>query len=86
MLATQAQVKQAMELSSADIRAALGNSGYTVERNEIIDAEFRGFNGNSFVYSISYPNPEDEGTATGYIYVTLKRRALSSKFEFYAEY
>lgn len=88
MLATADQVKQAMELDVNDILKALGRQGYTVLENEILGVRFKGFNGHGFVYEIEYPNPEDDlpATVTGNIYVSLKRKPLTSTFEFYAEY
>lgn len=88
MLATAEQVKQAMELGVNDILEALGRQGYTVLKNEILGVRFKGFNGHGFVYEIEYPNPEIDlpATVTGYIYVSLKRKPLTSTFEFYAEY
>ena len=91
MLASAVQVKQAMELSRTEVIRALANSGYN-DGNEITEVRFKGFNGTGFVYEITYPDPENEGDdgeeafATGNIYVSLKRRAFSSDFEFYAEY
>jgi hypothetical protein len=84
MLATAEQVKQAMNLDTRAVRKALENAGYGAD--EIIDSRFKGFNGTQFVYEITYPNPEDEGTATGNIYISLKRRAFEAAFEFYGDF
>lgn len=88
MLATAEQVKQAMQLDVDGILAALGRTGYNEARGEILDVRFKGFNGSGFVYEIDYPNPEDDlpAVVTGYVYVSLKRRPLTSTYEFYAEY
>lgn len=88
MLATAEQVKQAMELDLQGIYAALGRSGYIEEKGSILNVRFKGFNGTGFVYEIDYPNPEDDlpAVVTGNIYVTLKRKPMTSTFEFYAEY
>lgn len=85
MLASAEQLKKAMELSVAEVREALDRTGYG-DNNEISEAKFKGFNGTSFVYEITFPNPEDEGTATGNVYIQLKRRAFTSTFEFYGEF
>lgn len=86
MLATAEQVKKAMELSVEDIRAAIRNTGYGDENKEIAEARFKGFSGTTFVYEITFPNPEDEGMMTGNIFISLKRRAFSRHFDFYGEF
>lgn len=88
MLATAEQVKQAMELDVNGIHAALDRNGYHESKSEILDVRFKGFNGTGFVYEIDCPNPEDDlpAVVTGHVYVSLKRRPLTSTFEFYAEY
>lgn len=86
MLATAEQVKKAMELSVEEVRTALKNIGYGDDVNEISDVRFKGFNGTQFVYEITYPSSEHECSETGNIYISLKRRAFSADYVFYAEY
>jgi len=85
MLVGAEQVKKAMELTVAEVREALDRTGYG-DNGEIVEARFKGFNGTQFVYEITYPAPEDEGMATGNIYIALKRRPFTSTFEFYGEF
>lgn len=85
MLIGADQVKKAMELSVAEVREALQRSGYG-DNNEISAARFKGYNGTDFVYEITYPAPEDEGNATGLIFITLKRKPFTATFEFYGEF
>lgn len=88
MLATAEQVKQAMQLDVDGILAALGRTGYHESKSEILDVRFKGYNGTGFVYEIDCPNPEDDlpAVVTGNVYVSLKRKPLTSTFELYAEY
>lgn len=84
MLATKEDLKHATELNRAEIIRALSNSGYGSE--DIIDVTYKGFNGRQFVYEITYPSPEDDCQATGQVFISLKRLAFSTKFDFYGEY
>lgn len=58
MLATASDIHHAMNLSPADICRAFDFTGYTGQ--QILSARFRGFNGSSFVYTITYPDEEAE--------------------------
>jgi hypothetical protein len=85
MLIGAEQMKKAMELSVAEVCEALQRSGYS-DLNDISEVRFKGFNGECFVYEITYPDPESEGAATGNVFISMKRRAFSSTFEFYGEF
>lgn len=86
MLATAEQVQKAMSLGLHEVRAAMSLGGYPDKNNEITDVAFKGFNGVSFVYEFTYPDPEDEGTVTGLVFIKLKRQPFSTNYDFYAEY
>lgn len=85
MLIGADQVKKAMELNVAEIREALQRSGYG-DNGEISAVRFKGFNGKDFVYEITYPAPEDEGDASGNVYISLVRKPFTPTFEFYGEF
>jgi hypothetical protein len=87
LFATAEQIKKAMTLDVDDIRAALERQGYATSKGEILGAGFKGYNGESFVYEITFPDPEEIGvTATGRVFVQVKKPAFESEFNFYADY
>lgn len=85
MLASEREVKLAMQLNKEELIAALERSGYT--DNSITGCYFKGFNmDGTFVYAISYQDPNMEFPAAGQVYVKLGRKPLSSEINFYAEF
>ena len=89
MLATAQEVQHAMNLSPAQVRQALSNSGYIVDAGWVLSARFLGFNGDSFVYEIEFPDEgaEESGIlATGKVYVKLKRQAFDNSYRLFADY
>ena len=75
MLLTKEQVFAAMNLTTAEVRAAMKEGGYGAS-NDIHDAMFLGMNPmGQFVYEISFPEGEDEGV--GKVYLKFARKAFS---------
>ena len=74
MLLTKDEVTRAMNLTTAEVRAAMREGGYGAE--DIHDAMFLGMNpAGQFVYEISFPDGEDEGV--GKVYLKFARKAFS---------
>lgn len=79
MLLTKEQIKWAMNLSTEEVRQAVNAGGYG--SHDVLDSTFLGVNPTGqFVYEITFPYPEDEGTASGNLYLKFEREAFSKKF------
>ncbi len=76
MLLTKDEVARAMNLTTAEVRAAMKEGGYGAE--DIHDAMFIGMNPiGQFVYEITFPDPEGEDEAVGKVYLKFARKAFS---------
>ena len=76
MLLSKDEVIRAMNLDVAAVRAALNESGFW-DTSDISDVEFLGMNMmGQFTYRITYPAPDDEGDATGNVYLKFARKAF----------
>ena len=87
MLVPMEMLAKAQAMTVADLNAALANAGYN-DQDELRDCRFMGMDTNgTFCYSINFEDPDsEEGVGTGLIYITMRRKPLSTKFEFMAEY
>ncbi len=85
MLLTNTEVTHAMNLSTAEVRAAIKKGGYV--EDDIKDSKFLGMRpGGVFVYEITFPSQVDEGDDTGRVYVKYVRKAFSSVHYLTGEY
>ena len=87
MLVPMEMLAKAQAMTVADLNAALANAGYD-DHDELRDCRFMGMDTNgTFCYSINFEDPDsEEGVGAGMVYITMRRKPMSSKFEFMAEY
>lgn len=90
MLVSKTEVDAACTLSIDDVCAAMSRSGYTIGRGEITGVDFRGMTCQGvFVYSIAGPNPdgpEFDDCTLGNVYLSFKRKVMSTEIELRGEY
>ena len=86
MLVPMSMLSKAQEMTVGDLSIALGNAGY--DSKGLRDCRFLGMDTNgTFAYSINFEDPDaEEGVGAGQVYITMRRKPMSSKFEFMAEY
>ena len=76
MLLTDKEVTHAMNLSTAEVRAAMELGGYGAK--DIKDSRFKGMRPDgTFVYEITFPSDGDEGDDTGNVFLNYRRKAFS---------
>lgn len=87
MLVPMEMLAKAQAMTVADLGEALTNTGYD-DYDDLRDCRFLGMDTNgTFAYSITFEDPDaEECVGAGMVYITMRRKPLSTKFQFMAEY
>ena len=87
MLVPMEMLAKAQAMTVADLGEALTNSGDGGAEG-LRDCRFLGMDTNgTFAYSITFEDPDaEECVGAGMVYITMRRKPLSTKFQFMAEY